>query len=145
MTLDEAIKHAEKGNTEYLKEHHLLAGWLRELKRHKENQLDGLPVEMILGDLAESEAFLLEGFEDALIGYVERVAGSPIALYSRPACIQLLMNRDGMGYEGAAEFFDFNIVGAYAGEKTPVFATLLDDVCALCPGSARKGDIQLEN
>jgi hypothetical protein len=31
------------------------------------------------------------------------------------------MERDGMTYEGAAEFFQFNTLGAWVGEHTPLF------------------------
>jgi hypothetical protein len=31
------------------------------------------------------------------------------------------MNRDGMSWEEAQEFFDFNIKGAWVGPNTPVF------------------------
>jgi len=31
------------------------------------------------------------------------------------------MNRDGMSYEEAIEYFDFNVTGAYVGEHTPMF------------------------
>jgi hypothetical protein len=35
------------------------------------------------------------------------------------------MDRDGMEYEEAEEFFDFNVIGASMGEGTPCFATLI--------------------
>ena len=31
------------------------------------------------------------------------------------------MTRDGMNYEDALEFFEFNTLGAYVGKQTPVF------------------------
>ena len=31
------------------------------------------------------------------------------------------MDRDGMSYEDAIEFFDFNMIGAWVGEFTPIF------------------------
>lgn len=69
------------------------------------------------------EALFADGFEDALIGYVE-IFNKVIALYDREKCIDILMKRDGMDEEGAIEFFDFNVTGAYVGESTPGFATL---------------------
>ena len=32
-----------------------------------------------------------------------------------------MVTRDGMTYEEAFEFFDFNIMGAWVGKKTPMF------------------------
>lgn len=74
------------------------------------------------------EAILFHGYEDALIGQVERFneAGNHIlvALYDRPTCIGILMTRDGMTHEEAEEFFSYNTEGCYAGPHTPAFATL---------------------
>ena len=66
---------------------------------------------------------LADGFEEALIGYGYRF-NYPVAVYSRAECIDILMFDGIMDYEEATEYFDFNVVGAYAGESTTVF---LDD------------------
>ena len=68
-------------------------------------------------------ALLADGFEDALIGYGYQF-NYPIAVYSRKACIDILMYDGIMEYDEATEYFDFNVAGAYVGESTPVF---LDD------------------
>ena len=68
-------------------------------------------------------ALRADGFEEALIGYGYRF-NYPIAVYSRARCIDILMFDGIMEYEEATEYFDFNVVGAYVGESTPVF---LDD------------------
>ena len=78
--------------------------------------------------LEANEALLADGFEDAFIGYIERFSSGPIALYDRGKCIKILMERDGMTWEGADEFFGFNVLGAWAGDGTPAFATLLTEV-----------------
>jgi hypothetical protein len=52
-------------------------------------------------------------------------------IYDEDKCIQILMERDGMTDEEAIEFFEFNVVGAYVGEYTPVYVRLgstLEDV-----------------
>jgi hypothetical protein len=67
------------------------------------------------------EALLADGFEKAYIGYVENFNESAVAVYSRYRCIVILMMRDGMNYEDAMEFFDFNVAGAYVGKYTPLF------------------------
>lgn len=66
-----------------------------------------------------------DGFDDALIGIVEQFGRPPVALYSYDMCITVLMERDSMEEEEAIEFFDYNVIGAYMGENTPSFATLL--------------------
>ena len=80
-------------------------------------------IKEILGDMDE-EILLADGFEDALLGYVE-IFNNTVALYDRDKCIDILMKRDGMDYDGAVEFFDFNVTGAYVGDHTPAFATIL--------------------
>jgi hypothetical protein len=42
-----------------------------------------------------------------------------VAAYDYDACIKAL-ERD-MSYEEAVEYFDFNTIGAWVGESTPVF------------------------
>ena len=73
----------------------------------------------------DEEILLADGFEAALIGHVQ-IFSKVIALYDREKCIKILMDRDGMDREGAEEFFEFNVTGAWMGEKTPAFATILD-------------------
>lgn len=75
--------------------------------------------------LEDSEALLADGFEAALVGYAERFSSGPLALYDRDECIQILIDRDGMTYEEAGEYFCFNVTGSWVGEKTPVFARFL--------------------
>jgi len=65
-------------------------------------------------------AMLADGFEDALIGFGQRF-NSPVAIYDYKKCIDILMGRDGMSEDEAVEFFDFNVVGAYVGDSTPVY------------------------
>lgn len=75
-----------------------------------------------IGDLNQ-EALVADGFDEALIGYIERATSGIVACYSREKCIEILMKRDGMTWEEATEFFDFNVAGAFVGETTPVFLT----------------------
>jgi hypothetical protein len=57
-----------------------------------------------------------DGFDDAIIG----VSNYKI-VYSRTKCIHILIERDGMTFDEAEEFFDFNVEGAYVGRKTPIW------------------------
>lgn len=67
---------------------------------------------------------LADGFDEALLGFVEVAGRSMVALYDRNKCIEILMS-DGMDDEVAQEYFEFNVIGAYVGEYTPAFATFL--------------------
>lgn len=75
--------------------------------------------------LAENEALLADGFEDALIGYAERFSSGPIAMYDKDKCLGILMQRDGLSWDEASEFFEFNVQGAWVGDKTPVYVSLI--------------------
>lgn len=72
------------------------------------------------------EILLADGFEDALIGYVE-IFNKIVATYDREKCIRILMERDGMELDEAEEYFGFNVTGAYVGECTPAFLTKFDE------------------
>ena len=71
-----------------------------------------------------AEVLLADGFEGAFIGMCERFGMEPVAAYDRGKCLNILIQRDQMTYEEAEEFFDFNVIGAWAGDLTPVFVTL---------------------
>lgn len=66
------------------------------------------------------EILLADGFEDALIGVVDGACRSPVACYDYARCIEILME-GGMDEIEACEFMEFNVVGAYVGEHTPLF------------------------
>jgi hypothetical protein len=80
--------------------------------------------EDIAAATGNEETLFADGFDEALIGYAERFGMSPVALYDREKCIAILIKRDGMDREEAEEFFEFNVIGAWMGESTPVFATI---------------------
>lgn len=66
-------------------------------------------------------ALLADGFEAAIIGIAERCSMPPLVVYDAERCIEILVERDGMSHEEAAEFFHFNTLGSWAGEHTPLF------------------------
>ena len=63
-------------------------------------------------------------FDEAIIGYVERAAGQPVICYDKDKVLKILME-DGMDWDEALEYYEYNIVGAYMGENTPVFLETL--------------------
>jgi len=64
------------------------------------------------------------GFEDAIIGSVERIGQDPVVLLDKEKCLKLLV-ADGMSRDDAEEYFEVNVLGCYLGENTPAFATLI--------------------
>ncbi len=76
-----------------------------------------------LDDIIEAypdEEFLsADGFDEAILGVVYEMNRLPRIAYSVSKCIEVLMRE--MDYEEAREYFDFNVSGAYVGEKTPLW------------------------
>ena len=70
-------------------------------------------------------AILLDGLEGAIVGIVEDF-GSPgrKMLYSKREILNILQERDLMTMGEAEEFYDYNILGLYAGEQNAVFLDL---------------------
>ena len=66
-----------------------------------------------------------DGMEEALIGIGEQFSNPPIAVYDRAKCIEILA-RD-MTYEEAVEYFDYNVIGAWVGEQTPMFVSPMEE------------------
>ena len=62
-----------------------------------------------------------DGFDEAIIGVAERIGMEPVVAYDINKIIEILA-RD-MPKEDAVEYFEFNILGAYMGERTPVFVS----------------------
>jgi hypothetical protein len=79
-------------------------------------------------DLAEYNEDMLfaDGFDDALIGIVERAGLPPIACYNKEKCIEILMKD--MSLEDADDYFYYNVVGSYVGENTPCFLTIIKEL-----------------
>ena len=85
-------------------------------------QKDGISfTKKLLAAEINEDMLFADGFDDALVGYIERAGMSSIACYDKHKCIEILA-RD-MSYEDAFEYFYFNVVGAYVGENTPCFLT----------------------
>jgi len=67
------------------------------------------------------DALILEGFDEAIIGLAERINLGPVVAYDVNKIYEILMNKHDMSYEEAIEYFNFNIIGAWMGDFTPVY------------------------
>jgi hypothetical protein len=72
-------------------------------------------------DLDYEGLLFADGFDDAIIGVAERSGMEPVVAYDVNKIIEILA-RD-MSEDEAVEYFEFNILGAYMGERTPVFVS----------------------
>jgi hypothetical protein len=73
----------------------------------------------------DEEILLMDGFDEACIGYSQRINEPVLAVYSYDKMVEVLMTRDGMDDEEAMEFIEFNCVGAWIGERTPTIVRSL--------------------
>ena len=68
----------------------------------------------------EDDDLTWDGLDGAIVGRVGRCAGpDDVLCYDYDKMVEIFVTRDGMTHEEAAEWVDFNIVGAYIGERTP--------------------------
>lgn len=76
-------------------------------------------VHEFLSELDES-VVLMDGFDDAIIGFAERINTPLLAIYDWDKMVDILMTRDGMEYEEAVEYIAYNCMGAWVGDGTPM-------------------------
>lgn len=72
-----------------------------------------------LKNIGES-ALLMDGFDEACIGFSQRINEPMLAVYSYLKMVDTLIERDEMDYEEATEYIDYNCLGAWIGEQTPI-------------------------
>lgn len=72
---------------------------------------------------ADSEALVIDGHDEAIIGIAQQFTNDPLVAYSMTKILDGLVAM-GMSHEEAMEYFSFNIQGAWMGEGTPI---IVDD------------------
>lgn len=92
----------------------------------------------------DENLLIADGYNDAIIGYAETSEGEKMVLYDSDKCIAVLQKDfeketkerhpektqeeiDRQTYEDAVEYFEYNTIGAYFGDKTPAFAILIQE------------------
>ena len=83
---------------------------------------DTLQHDRLMEALEENECLLADGFETALIGIAE--GPNPVAVYEINRMIEHLFTKEDITPEDAREYLEFNVIGAYVGEKTPLYIDL---------------------
>jgi hypothetical protein len=71
---------------------------------------------------------LADGFEKAFVGVAHRACQEDVVAYDYDKCIAILCERDGMDYDDAVEFFWFNTLGSWVGDKTPIFIKAMSGI-----------------
>ena len=74
----------------------------------------------------EKGLLIADGLDHAFVGLMMRFnVLEPIACYDYDRVIQGYIE-EGMTEEEAIEFFEFNVIGAYAGPRTPCYVQRID-------------------
>ena len=61
-----------------------------------------------------------DGFDSAIMGVGERNNTDSMIVYDYDKMINILVTRDSMTHEEAEEYLDFNVIGAWIGDTTPI-------------------------
>jgi len=70
----------------------------------------------------KSKMRLADGFEDAFVGTTISAFGrKQVAIYDYDKCILILMHDNHMTEDDAIEYFDYNVMGSWVGEGTPIY------------------------
>jgi hypothetical protein len=78
----------------------------------------------IITDMCEDAVFLAEEkFDAAIIGLAERFGGVEAVAYDAQKVLAIL-EEDLGSMDDAIDWYEYNIIGAWMGEKTPIFITL---------------------
>ena len=71
--------------------------------------------------MADERLVKANGLEDAIIGVGSRMNMPDVLIYSYNKCVKIFMEKEGWTHEEAVEWMDYNVVGAWVGETTPIF------------------------
>jgi hypothetical protein len=90
-------------------------------EREKEEARPRGAVDFIYDQLGDTIAMRADGFDDAILGIGSRCGQPDVLVYDVDTIIDILIDRDGMDYEHAREFFVSHLENAWVGEGTPLW------------------------
>lgn len=68
-----------------------------------------------------------DGFDHCVIGIAEQFGKSPVVVYDKAKVLTTLMS-NGMTYEDATEHYEYNMLGSFLGDSTPIYLILLSEL-----------------
>ena len=76
----------------------------------------------------DEEALFADGLDDAIIAISrDSLTGKYRVVYDVARIVQVLVNDQGMDEDEAYEHMEFNVIGGYVGEMTPIWAFLPEE------------------
>jgi len=97
-------------------------------------------------DPDDQQLLTMDGYDSCILGVMERFGMEPIVCYDKNKVIEQLMGDDeeNMTHEEAVEFFEFNQIGAWCGDRTPCFLSINEMTAAVQSPSEGQGDAPKE-
>ena len=89
------------------------------MREHKKKH--GVP------DKIDDGPLYADGFDAALIGHTTTREGVQVAVYDYGECVDVLMEEEELTWEDAIDHMEFNVTGAYVGNRTPIFYYFSDE------------------
>ena len=71
----------------------------------------------------DNKLLYADGLDDAIVGVGYRCGKDAVVCYDSDKVIEILQGQ-GMSYEEAQDWAEFNVFGSWVGEKTPMWVTL---------------------
>lgn len=94
-------------------------------KQTEEFTIPAAPRQELFAGFDPDELTIMDGYDDCIVGVVERFGQPAIVCYNKEMILQRLES-DGMNRDEAEEWFDFNQIGAWVGDATPCFLSAND-------------------
>ena len=71
--------------------------------------------------MSDADVLLADGFDAAFVGIGRRSSRPDVAVYDIAKMVEILTVADGMPFERAVDYPEFNVLGAWVGERTPIY------------------------
>jgi hypothetical protein len=81
-----------------------------------------------VAEAMDDSLLLTDGFDEAFIGIAKRCGQPTLAVYSWEKMLDVLVDRDGMEHDDAAEYIDYNVIGSWVGERTPIVLIEISEI-----------------
>ena len=75
-------------------------------------------------ELGLEEVVVMDGYDDCVVGILERFGTEPLIVYDKDKVIEKLVT-EGLTLEEAVEFYEYNQLGSWVGDRTPGFLVKL--------------------
>jgi hypothetical protein len=72
------------------------------------------------------DKLVMTGYDDCIIGMASRIGMEDCVAFDKDKVLEKLRKVEKMTEEDAIEWFEFNMIGAYVGETTPVFVEVFN-------------------